>query len=262
VTGTLPFGGSTYLEVVRAILESEPRSLADHGVEDEELWRILQKGLSKSPDDRWSSMAELGAALANLLTRRGIREDAAGRSLAAVWPVHASARAPAHVSKRASSSAPPPVSMKAAAKGAPAGLIGAAAAGLVLSGTLALLGLMPRQTQAEAAPKLPPVAAEPAAPVPPVQRAPLVVPAAALPRPVPSPVLATSMPPASPATASASSSPAPPTTTRSSPETKTSPTRARTEPTREEPVPSARRNDALPPGAACVKGEPELLEAY
>jgi hypothetical protein len=262
VTGTLPFGGSTYLEVVRAILESEPRSLADHGVEDEELWRILQKGLSKSPDDRWSSMAELGAALANLLTRRGIREDAAGRSLAAVWPVHASARAPAHVSKRASSSAPPPVSMKAAAKGAPAGLIGAAAAGLVLSGTLALLGLMPRQTQAEAAPKLPPVAAEPAAPVPPVQRAPLVVPAAALPRPVPSPVLATSMPPASPATASASSSPAPPTTTRSSPETKTSATRARTEPTREEPVPSARRNDALPPGAACVKGEPELLEAY
>jgi serine/threonine protein kinase len=261
VTGTLPFGGSTYLEVVRAILESEPRSLADHGVEDEELWQILQKGLSKSPDDRWSSMAELGAALANLLTRRGVHEDAAGRSLAAVWAVRASAQAPVQVDRRAPSSTPPPVSLKAPTKGAPAGLVGAAAAGVVLSGTLALLGLMPRETQAEAAPKLSPVAAEPARPAPPVARAPLVVTATTAPHPLSSPVLATSMPPASSPSASPPAASSPSRAAASSPETKILAARERAE-SRDEPAPAARRNDALPPGAACVKGEPELLEAY
>lgn len=246
VTGKLPFGGTTYLEVVRAILESEARSLADHGVDDEELWRILQKGFAKAPEDRWSSMAELGAALANLLARRGVREDAAGRSLAAVWPVRSSAQGP-RASQRATSTAPPPASSKPTARRAPAGLVGAAAAGLVLSGTLALLGLMPRETQAVAAPKVPTVAAGLAPPTAPVQRAPIVAPAMNASPPLAAPVLATAMPSPIPRPAASQA----PKLTREPPE-----------PARRDPAHGAQRKDTLAPGAACVKGDSELLEAY
>lgn len=255
VTGKLPFGGASYIEVVRAILEREPRSLSEHGVDDEELWQILRKGLAKAPEDRWASMAELGTALANLLARRGVREDAAGRSLAATWALSGSVKAP-RVSRRPVSAAPP-LPSNIPARPAPAGLIGAAIAGLVLSGTLALLGLMPRDVQAVAAPKPVPVLA---AELPPlhVERAPLVAPIDT-PSLLEAPVLATALPPAAKPSPSALepkllAEPEP------LPESERAEQRRR-EPSREK-VREESHTDTAAPAAACVKGDSELLEAY
>lgn len=262
VTGVHPFLGSTYLEVVRAILEAEPLSLADHGIEDDELWQILRKGLAKAPEERWSSMAELGAALANLLARRGVREDAAGRSLAAAWPLRASVQAFARPSKRAAvSPAPPPPVSGVRAKAPRVELIGAAVAGLVLSGVLALLGVMPRAIPAEAAPKTAPAAALPQrapAPAPPpraVGVGPLVTP---LPGP-PEPVLVSSMP-------AAPKAPSPP--PEAVPVAPTAERRdavkanERIDPSPRQGASAPRRKGSTPAGASRVKGEPELLEAY
>jgi serine/threonine-protein kinase len=107
LTGRHPFAGTTYTQVVRAIVELEPRSIMEHGVQDEELWDIIRKGLAKAREDRWTSMAELGGALANLLSSRGVNEDAAGIALSAVWPI----RSGAMRSKQASSPALAPASV-------------------------------------------------------------------------------------------------------------------------------------------------------
>lgn len=262
VTGAHPFRGRTYLEVVRAILECEPRSLADHGVDDDELWQILSKGLAKSPDDRWSSMAELGAALANVLARRGVREDAAGRSLAAAWPLRASVPMKARFSKRAAQTAPPPLPFRARGRTPRVELMGAAAAGLVLSGTLALLGVMPREIQAEAAPNPAPAAVlpEPARALEPAVPAPELEPEIS---PLPTtlaPVLVTSMPVTAKATSSARSvatamaTPEPPSAAAKASANREFAVRERAH--------SGGRNEAVMSSAACVKEEPELLDAY
>ena len=302
VTGELPFHGATYVSVVRAILESEPRSLADHGVDDDELWHILKKGFAKSPDERWSSMAELGAALATLLVRRGVREDAAGRSLAATWPVRPSVQTSRRMSKRAAPSAPtrlPPrvesprvgsprvespriesprvesprarsrdESTRVEPQRPPAAFVGAAVAGVVLSATLALLGLLPREIQAEASPKPLPIAQRPDPKTP----APIAEPQTT--RAVSPPALSTSLPVATTAT-TATTPIVEPVSERALGEPGLEPALA--EPVLAEPTlpprelakpprhPSERRGRAgtsEPAAAACVKGEPELLEAY
>jgi serine/threonine protein kinase len=85
LTGKLPFACQTYHRLVRSILEDEPISILDLGVGDEELWAILSRGLSKSIEQRWSSMRELGAAFASWLLSRGIEKDACDSDLASEW---------------------------------------------------------------------------------------------------------------------------------------------------------------------------------
>src|SRR5690606_11623636 len=85
LTQAVPFGGSTWPQVCSAILEKEPVSLFHAGVHDASLWRILRRGLSKSPEARWPDVLSLGRELASWLLARGIVEDACGTSLHARW---------------------------------------------------------------------------------------------------------------------------------------------------------------------------------
>jgi serine/threonine-protein kinase len=85
LTGTVPFKVTNYNALMQAILHEQPVPTFEFAAGDRELWKILAKGLEKSRDKRWSSMSELGEALAFWLFDRGISEDVAGNSLKAVW---------------------------------------------------------------------------------------------------------------------------------------------------------------------------------
>jgi eukaryotic-like serine/threonine-protein kinase len=85
LTGTVPFKVTNYNALMQAILHEQPVPTFEYAAGDRELWKILAKGLEKSRDRRWSSMTELGEALAFWLFDRGVSEDIAGNSLKAVW---------------------------------------------------------------------------------------------------------------------------------------------------------------------------------
>ncbi len=85
LTGTVPFKVNNYNALMQAILHKPPLSTVEHGVGDRELWSIIAKGLEKSREKRWTSMSELGEALAFWLVDHGVTEDVAGNSLRAVW---------------------------------------------------------------------------------------------------------------------------------------------------------------------------------
>jgi hypothetical protein len=52
---------------------------------DAALWTVVERGLAKSREDRFASVAELGEALALWLFGHGIKEDLSGNSIRAVW---------------------------------------------------------------------------------------------------------------------------------------------------------------------------------
>lgn len=85
LTGVVPFQKDNYNALMQAILRDEPTPthLLDAG--DEGLWCVISRGLRKEPDDRWSSMTELGEALAFWLYERGVKEDVSGNSVRALW---------------------------------------------------------------------------------------------------------------------------------------------------------------------------------
>jgi eukaryotic-like serine/threonine-protein kinase len=85
ITGNPPFSGDDRAEVVRAAASSDPVRLSQHGVEDDSLWPIITRGLMKRREDRWSSMEELGRALARWLTGSGVVDDITGASLESSW---------------------------------------------------------------------------------------------------------------------------------------------------------------------------------
>jgi serine/threonine-protein kinase len=85
LTGSLPFRLENYNALMQAILHERPVSTLELGAGDRDLWRILAKGLEKSREKRWNSMAELGEALAFWLYDHGVSEDVSGNSLKAVW---------------------------------------------------------------------------------------------------------------------------------------------------------------------------------
>ena len=85
LTGTVPFDGENYNAILYAVLRSSPRSIVDIGVGDTALWRLINRGLTKDPEDRWQSMRELGEALALWLYEHGVREDVCGASLRSTW---------------------------------------------------------------------------------------------------------------------------------------------------------------------------------
>jgi serine/threonine protein kinase len=97
LAGETPFSGETTWEVLRTIVEEPATSLAECAVTDAALWTILERGLSKDPSARWSSMRELGDALARWLASRGVAEDACGASLRVEWLENGS---PDHVKTR------------------------------------------------------------------------------------------------------------------------------------------------------------------
>jgi hypothetical protein len=85
VTGRPPFEGRNYNALLYAIIADEPRPLPVKAEGDDELWGILRKGFEKERDRRWSTIDELGRALAQWLIVRGVHEDITGASLVAQW---------------------------------------------------------------------------------------------------------------------------------------------------------------------------------
>lgn len=85
VTGVPPFVADNYNALLQAICRDAPLPVTAHGVGDEQLWMIIERCLKKDRQERWASMWELGEALALWLFERGIRVDAAARSLRTGW---------------------------------------------------------------------------------------------------------------------------------------------------------------------------------
>ena len=85
VTGKLPFDGPTYAALLCAILEGQPPPITEVGVADPQLWALISRGLEKDPERRWSSMRELGTALAHWLSARNVVDDITGTSLMSTW---------------------------------------------------------------------------------------------------------------------------------------------------------------------------------
>ncbi|RYZ08720.1 MAG: serine/threonine protein kinase [Myxococcales bacterium] len=85
VTGVPPFAANNYNALMRSILRDQPKPTTEHAAGDAQLWMIIHRCLQKDREQRWGSMWELGEALALWLFERGVRVDAAGRSLRHAW---------------------------------------------------------------------------------------------------------------------------------------------------------------------------------
>ncbi|MET0410911.1 MAG: serine/threonine-protein kinase, partial [Polyangiaceae bacterium] len=85
IAGTPPFVGDDRHEVIKAAAFASPASLKSRGVDEEELWGIIEQGLSKRPEQRWSSVQALGEALAHWLIARKVLDDVTGASIEAAW---------------------------------------------------------------------------------------------------------------------------------------------------------------------------------
>jgi serine/threonine-protein kinase len=75
VTGCTPFAGESYNALLYAIMGREPLTLAEHGIDEPELWAILARGLDKNRDTRFPNMRALGRALAEWLLERKVKTD-------------------------------------------------------------------------------------------------------------------------------------------------------------------------------------------
>ena len=85
IAGTLPFQDRNYNALMQAILNDEPVPTTEFAAGDAGLWKLVARGLAKKRDERWSSMTELGEALALWLYEHGVKEDACGNSVRALW---------------------------------------------------------------------------------------------------------------------------------------------------------------------------------
>jgi serine/threonine-protein kinase len=85
LTGQVPFTANDGRELFRRIVEDAPDPILSHGIEDEELWEIVRRGLEKAPDERWPSIVALGRALARWLKARGVEDDVSGVLLESKW---------------------------------------------------------------------------------------------------------------------------------------------------------------------------------
>jgi serine/threonine-protein kinase len=79
-----PFDGANYNALLRQILEDSPTSLRDLELVDDELSRIVARGLSKQPEQR-GTIGEMGQALATWLLKQGITQDICGTALTNRW---------------------------------------------------------------------------------------------------------------------------------------------------------------------------------
>jgi serine/threonine protein kinase len=85
VVGAQPFVGANWHGLMWAIMEGKPKTLADHQLEEPALWSLLQRGLSKEREQRFSSMFEFGQALAIWLVDQGVTRDICNSSLKSTW---------------------------------------------------------------------------------------------------------------------------------------------------------------------------------
>jgi serine/threonine protein kinase len=85
IVGAQPFSGKNWHGLMWAIMEGKPKALAEHELEEPALWTILQRGLSKEREHRFSSMFEFGQALAVWLVDQGVTRDICNSSLKSTW---------------------------------------------------------------------------------------------------------------------------------------------------------------------------------
>jgi serine/threonine-protein kinase len=85
VVGSLPFDAPNYNALIRSILRDRPTPMTARAAGDQPLWTIVERCLRKDREERWGSMWELGEALALWAFERGVRVDAASRSLKHGW---------------------------------------------------------------------------------------------------------------------------------------------------------------------------------
>ena len=85
ITGQMPWDRPNYNALMQAIIHDPPAPTTTLSAGDADLWRVIERGLQKNPDNRWSSMTELGEALALWLYEHGVKEDISANSLRAVW---------------------------------------------------------------------------------------------------------------------------------------------------------------------------------
>ena len=164
VTGTAPFLSENYNATLFTIINAEAPPMEAFGC-DERLAQIVERGMQKDRDARWSSTAELASELARWLTEQGFESDVCGLSLQRRFlDSSAAARQPQTaalgVSGERASSASPPAQREP--KGAVehrsypfrrvtrsnAGPIGALAVAVALSGIAVLARNNPRPTAA------------------------------------------------------------------------------------------------------------------
>jgi serine/threonine protein kinase len=84
-TGHLPFARDNSYDTLRAITDDAPVPIHELCAGDTSLWRLIERGLRKEPDERWQSMRELGQELARWLLEHDVNEDACGASLRTTW---------------------------------------------------------------------------------------------------------------------------------------------------------------------------------
>ncbi|HEY5375970.1 MAG TPA: serine/threonine-protein kinase [Polyangiaceae bacterium] len=85
ITGRLPFTGENYNALLYAILEGQPKTFSEHGINEPLLWSIISRGLEKDRKRRCQDMFELGRALAIWLLDRGVQEDICNALLRPKW---------------------------------------------------------------------------------------------------------------------------------------------------------------------------------
>ena len=85
LTGRTPFDAPNYNALLNSIIHDDPAPITDHAAGDQNLSRILERGLRRTPEDRWESMRVLGEALALWLYEHGEREDVCAASLKTAW---------------------------------------------------------------------------------------------------------------------------------------------------------------------------------
>ena len=85
LVGSSPYAGVADSQLFEAIMGWPVTEPALHDVDDQGLWTILDRGLSKRPSERWQSMAELGQELSSWLLDHGEQADISGQALKRSW---------------------------------------------------------------------------------------------------------------------------------------------------------------------------------
>jgi serine/threonine-protein kinase len=85
ISGRLPFERGNYNALMHAIINDAPTPTLELNAGDADLWRVIERGLTKDREQRWANITELGEALALWLYEHGVKEDISANSLRSVW---------------------------------------------------------------------------------------------------------------------------------------------------------------------------------
>lgn len=82
ITGKLPFEGKNPMQYLSSVLQRDPIPTTEAASGDPALWRIIERGLSRTPSSSRPSMAAFGAVLARWAMADGATTDITGAPLA------------------------------------------------------------------------------------------------------------------------------------------------------------------------------------